>query len=165
MREIPQWWILGRCAPPSQSSAARRIFSIGLGQWACQEAAGREKLVKTPAPAQEVGVSRRRPLARAPCLRGSEFFFVDWDDAAEGIGEESEGPEGFRDSDDDEEGRGVGDGGATRRRGEIANGPSGEGDGGARGNNGGATEDANRGTGDGGDGDGEGDSDVDITRG
>ena len=51
-------------------------FFDGLGQWACQEAAGREKLVKTPAPAQEVGVSRRRPLARAPCLRGSEFFFA-----------------------------------------------------------------------------------------
>ena len=49
-------------------------FFDGLGQWACQEAASREKLVKTPAPAQEVGVSRRRPLARAPCLRGSEFF-------------------------------------------------------------------------------------------
>ena len=55
--------------------AVRRAgFFDGLGQWACQEAAGREKLVKTPAPAQEVGVSRRRPLARAPCLRGSEFF-------------------------------------------------------------------------------------------
>ena len=39
-------------------------FFDGLGQWACQEAAGREKLgSKTPAPAQEVGVSRRRPLA------------------------------------------------------------------------------------------------------
>ena len=50
-------------------------FFDGLGQWACQEAAGREKLgSKTPAPAQEVGVSRRRPLARAPCLRGSECF-------------------------------------------------------------------------------------------
>ena len=49
-------------------------FFDGLGQWACQEAAGGEKLVETPAPAQEVGVSRRRPLARAPCLRGSEFF-------------------------------------------------------------------------------------------
>ena len=45
-------------------------FFDGLGQWACQEAAGREKLgSKTPAPAQEVGVSRRRPLARAPCAR------------------------------------------------------------------------------------------------
>ena len=55
--------------------AVRRAgFFDGLGQWACQEAAGREKLVKTPAPAQEVGVSRRRPLARAPSLRGSEFF-------------------------------------------------------------------------------------------
>ena len=43
-----------------------------------------------------------------------------------------------------------GDGGATRRRGEIANGPSREGDGGARGNNGDATDDANRGTDDGG---------------
>ena len=52
----------------------RRAEFDGLGQWACQEAAGREKLVKTPAPAQEVGVSRRRPLARAPCVRGSEFF-------------------------------------------------------------------------------------------
>ena len=79
----PQW---RAGASRGQSSAARRIYSPalpllcwiffdGLGQWACQEAAGREKLVKTPAPAQEVGVSRRRPLARAPCLRGSEFFF------------------------------------------------------------------------------------------
>ena len=57
-----------------------------------------------------------------------------------------------------------GDGGAgdTRRRSEIANGPSRESDGGARGNNGDATDDANRGTGDGGDGDGEGDSDVEV---
>merc|ERR550514_800715 len=48
--------------------AVRRAgFFDGLGQWACQEAAGREKLgSKTPAPAQEVGVSWRRPLARAP---------------------------------------------------------------------------------------------------
>ena len=37
----------------------RRAEFDGLGQWACQEAAGREKLgSKTPAPAQEVGVSR-----------------------------------------------------------------------------------------------------------
>ena len=77
---------------------------------------------------------------------------INWDDAAEGIDEGIEGPEGFRDSDDDDEGRG-GDGGATRRRSEIANGPSREGDGGARGGNGDATDDANRGTGD--DGDGE----------
>mmetsp|Transcript_20143 Transcript_20143/g.64210 ORF Transcript_20143/g.64210 Transcript_20143/m.64210 type:complete len:335 (-) Transcript_20143:550-1554(-) len=84
---------------------------------------------------------------------------INWDDAAEGIGEGIEGPEGFRDSDDDDEGRG-GDGGATRRRDEIANGPSREGDGGARGNNGDATDDASRGTDDG--GDGEGDSDVEV---
>ena len=58
----------------SEQCGAPNFFD-GLGQWACQEAAGREKLgSKTPAPAQEVGVSRRRPLARAPCLRGSEFF-------------------------------------------------------------------------------------------
>ena len=57
----------------SEQCGAPNFFD-GLGQWACQEAAGREKLgSKTPAPAQEVGVSRRRPLARAPCLRGSEF--------------------------------------------------------------------------------------------
>ena len=31
---------------------------------------------------------------------------INWDDAAEGIGEGIEGPEGFRDSDDDDEGRG-----------------------------------------------------------
>ena len=55
----------------SEQCGAPDVFD-GLGQWACQEAAGREKLVKTPAPAQEVGVSRRRPLARAPCLRGVE---------------------------------------------------------------------------------------------
>ena len=48
---------------------------------------------------------------------------INWDDAVEGIDEGIEGPEGFRDSDDDDEGRG-GDGGATRRRSEIANGPS-----------------------------------------
>ncbi|EOD33742.1 hypothetical protein EMIHUDRAFT_229222 [Emiliania huxleyi CCMP1516] len=84
---------------------------------------------------------------------------INWDDAAEGIDEGIEGPEGFRDSDDDDEGRG-GDGGATRRRSKIANGPSREGDGGARGGNGNATNDANRGTGD--DGDGEGDSDVEV---
>ena len=52
---------------------------------------------------------------------------INWDDAAEGIDEGIEGPEGFRDSDDDDEGRG-GDGGATRRRSKIANGPSREGD-------------------------------------
>ena len=86
---------------------------------------------------------------------------INWDDAAEGIDEGIEGPESFRDSDDDDEGRG-GDGGATRRRNEIANGPSREGDGGARGNNGDATDDANRGTADGGDGDGEDDSDVEV---
>jgi len=69
-------------ASRGQSSAARRIFFDGLGQWACKEAAGREKLgSKTPAPAQEVGESRRRPLARAPCLRGSEFFSVIAEDA------------------------------------------------------------------------------------
>mmetsp|Transcript_8508 Transcript_8508/g.27058 ORF Transcript_8508/g.27058 Transcript_8508/m.27058 type:complete len:325 (+) Transcript_8508:914-1888(+) len=84
---------------------------------------------------------------------------INWDDAAEGIDEGIEGPEGFRDSDDDDEERG-GEGGATRRRGEIANGPSREGDGGARGGNGDATDDANRGTD--GDGDGEGDSDVEV---
>ncbi|EOD11454.1 hypothetical protein EMIHUDRAFT_247944 [Emiliania huxleyi CCMP1516] len=84
---------------------------------------------------------------------------INWDDAAEGIDEGIEGPEGFRDSDDDDEGRG-GDGGATRRRSNIANGPSREGDGGARGGNGNATNDANRGMGD--DGDGEGDSDVEV---
>ncbi len=55
------------------------------------------------------------------------------------------------------------DGGATRRRGEIANGPSREGDGGARGNNGDATDDANRGTDDGGDGEGDSDVEVDAT--
>ena len=86
---------------------------------------------------------------------------INWDDAAEGIDEGIEGPEGFRDSDDDDEGRG-GDGGATRRRNEIANGPSREGDGGARGNNGDATDDANRGTADGGDGNGEDDGDVEV---
>ena len=86
-----------------------------------------------------------------------------WDDAAEGIDEGIEGPEGFRDSDDDDEGRG-GDGGATRRRSKIANGPSREGDdGGARGGNGNATNDANRGTGDGGDGEGDSDVEVDAT--
>ena len=87
---------------------------------------------------------------------------INWDDAAEGIDEGIEGPEGFRDSDDDDEGRG-GDGGATRRRSEIANGPSREGDGGARGNNGDATDDANRGTDDGGDGEGDSDVEVDAT--
>ncbi|EOD39037.1 hypothetical protein EMIHUDRAFT_454518 [Emiliania huxleyi CCMP1516] len=87
---------------------------------------------------------------------------INWDDAAEGIGEGIEGPEGFRDSDDDDEERG-GDGGATRRRSEIANGPSREGDGGARGNNGDATDDANRGTDAGGDGEGDSDVEVDAT--
>ena len=87
---------------------------------------------------------------------------INWDDAAEGIDEGIEGPEGFRDSDDDDEGRGE-DGGATRRKSEIANGPSREGDGRARGNNGGATDDANRGTGDGGDGEGDSDVEVDAT--
>ena len=87
---------------------------------------------------------------------------INWDDAAGGIDEGIEGPEGFRDSDDDDEGRG-GDGGATRRRSEIANGPSREGDGGARGNNGDATDDANRGTDDGGDGEGDSDVEVDAT--
>ncbi|EOD20767.1 hypothetical protein EMIHUDRAFT_241839 [Emiliania huxleyi CCMP1516] len=48
----------------------------------------------------------------------------------------------------------------SRRLSKIANGPSREGDGGARGNNGDATDDANRGTGD--DGGGEGDSDVEV---
>lgn len=35
-------------ASRGQSSAARRIFFDGLGQWACQEAAGREKLGSNP---------------------------------------------------------------------------------------------------------------------
>ena len=87
---------------------------------------------------------------------------INWDDAAEGIDEGIEGPEGFRDSDDDDEGRGE-DGGATRRRSKIANGPSREGDGGARGGNGNATNDANRSTGDGGDGEGDSDVEVDAT--
>ena len=53
--------------------------------------------------------------------------------------------------------------GGRRRKSEIANGPSREGDGRARGNNGGATDDANRGTGDGGDGEGDSDVEVDAT--
>ena len=49
----------------SEQCGARDFFD-GLGQWTCQEAAGREKLVKTPAPAHSgsahsggQGVSRR----------------------------------------------------------------------------------------------------------
>ncbi|EOD25355.1 hypothetical protein EMIHUDRAFT_237777 [Emiliania huxleyi CCMP1516] len=102
---------------------------------------------------------RGREEANATCAEDED---INWDDAAEGIGEGIEGPEGFRDSDDDDEERG-GDGGATRRRSEIANGPSREGDGGARGNNGDATDDANRGTDAGGDGEGDSDVEVDAT--
>ena len=65
-------------------AGVRAVRRAGFFRWARSvgvsgEAAGREKLVKTPAPAQEVGVSRRRPLARAPCLRGSEFFRELWE--------------------------------------------------------------------------------------
>ena len=105
------------------------------------------------------GEERGREEANATCAEDED---INWDDAAEGIDEGIEGPEGFRDSDDDDEGRG-GDGGATRRRSKIANGPSREGDGGARGGNGNATNDANRGTGDGGDGEGDSDVEVDAT--
>ena len=70
-----QWRAVASSGEQGSEQCGAPNFFDGLGQWACQEAAGREKLgSKTPAPAQEVGVSRRRPLARAPCLRGSEFF-------------------------------------------------------------------------------------------
>ena len=70
-----QWRAVASRGEQGSEQCGAPDFFDGLGQWACQEAAGREKLgSKTPAPAQEVGVSRRRPLARAPCLRGSEFF-------------------------------------------------------------------------------------------
>ena len=46
---------------------------------------------------------RGREEANATCAEDED---INWDDAAEGIGEGIEGPEGFRDSDDDDEERG-----------------------------------------------------------